>query len=82
MLINVDVSHAGCAQATIPAGEPATDDDLRGQHHAEYVEMGGRENRDKLGIAFPEFATTNKKVSWPACYHVACVLLQHAHEIA
>ena len=52
-----------CAQSSIAAGaaEP-TEQDLKGMHHAEYVEMGGRERRDQLAIRFPEFAGKPKQV--------------------
>ena len=33
---------------------------MRAQHHAQYVEMGGKERRDQLNIKFPEFAAKTK----------------------
>lgn len=54
-----EVPHAG-----IPAAQAApTEDDLRAQHHAEYVEMGGRQARDSLAMGFPKFESTGKKLS-------------------
>ena len=40
--------------AAVGAAEP-DDDDLKGMHHMEFVEMGGRERREALNIRFPEF---------------------------
>ena len=49
----------------IPA-TPMEEEDERGQHHAEHVEMGGRKRREELAIGFPEFVGT-KKVPLPPC---------------
>ena len=33
---------------------------MKAKHHAQYVEMGGKERRDQLNIKFPEFAAKTK----------------------
>ena len=45
------------------------EEDMKGQHHAQFVEMGGKQRRDQLNIRFPEFAAKTKPVSLPAVSH-------------
>ena len=42
---------------------PVEEEDERAKHHAQYVEMGGKERRDQLNIKFPEFSAKTKPVS-------------------